>query len=95
MTIDLDSGRERVVDTSRSGVLAGVKRYEPGSSLRRMMLLSSDGDSIVFLDADKGMQEVVDAPKGSVMSFVDSMEPGRVYEVFIHGGRIYVLRETG
>ncbi|WP_131160464.1 60S ribosomal export protein NMD3 [Aeropyrum pernix] len=95
VTIDLDTGRERVVDTSRTGVLAGVKRYEPGARLRRMMLLSSSGDSMVFLDVDKGMQEVVDAPRGSVRSFVESMEPGRVYEVFIHGGRIYVLRETG
>ncbi|MCE4603809.1 MAG: hypothetical protein F7B20_02445 [Aeropyrum sp.] len=94
VAIDLESGGERVIRVDREGGLSSIASHPGGESVRRYMVVSDDGESIVFLDVERDMQEVVDAPRSSVEVLTGRLEPGRIYDVYVSGNRIYVLRET-
>ncbi len=95
LVIDLEKGVERVVRlggrTSRRDVKV-IPLEEAGSDVRRLMLLSMEGPTTVFLDADSDYREVVEVPSGRVRVYVESMKPGKVYMAYRVGDKIYVVR---
>lgn len=91
LVLDLDRGVETLLPGSQLEQ-GGLERYPGGPELRRYMLLSREGGTVVFLDADKNYQEVVEYPESRVRVLSDTFNAGETYEVFIAGNRIYVLR---
>ena len=91
--VDLGSGRE-VVYTAEDLWGLGFERHPGGPELRRLMLLSKEGGSMVFLDVDKGYQDVIEVPRGLVRDYSGGLREGEEYLAYLAGRRIYIIRRA-
>ncbi len=94
LVVDAERGKETVLKLTAKDYKKNVRVVrleEVGGEARRVMLLSKDGPTMVFLDADKDFQDVIEIPSSNVKVYVDGFEPGQVYLAYRIGNNMYVV----
>ncbi len=91
LVVDMESGVERIIsgDELWSGLMDRVSVDE-----KRLLLISSTKNSIVFLDAGTGYRDVFEVSPSLVKVLVGDFTEGREFKAYIHGSRVYVVEEV-
>ncbi len=69
----------------------GFRRHPGGAAERRLMLISREGGTYVFLDADTDYQKVLEYPREYVHVYTDRLAEGSLYRAFLVGRRLYII----
>ncbi|MEB3779640.1 MAG: hypothetical protein GSR85_05340 [Desulfurococcales archaeon] len=91
LVVDMESGEEKVVSSDE--LWSGVRDHVVVDE-RRLLLISSTRDNVVFLDADRGYRRVLEYPSSLVKVLVGDFKEGREFKAYIHGSRVYVVKEV-
>jgi nonsense-mediated mRNA decay protein 3 len=92
--VDLKTGREVLISADELWERGFRKLGEP-AEVRRVMLLSRNGPTTVFLDSELGYTRVIEFSSRDVRVYVDDFREGNEYLAYMAGRRIYIIRKAG
>lgn len=93
LLVDLENDREEHMPVDLFWQ-KGFKPHPGGVEFKRLMLISRDKNTTVFLDAGSGYRRVIEMPSDAVKVYVEKLVEGREYKVFLASHMVYVIEEV-
>ncbi|MCE4606673.1 MAG: hypothetical protein F7B59_04980 [Desulfurococcales archaeon] len=89
--IDLESGRESSLNSDQFWSHK-IESYTPSSKIKKVMLLSRDPHTIVFLDIESGYTSAIEYPPERVVNLADKeLREGDEYIAYLTGKVLYII----